>query len=515
MSVRSIRLILGDQLNINHSWFEKGDDGIIYVMAEQRSETDYTLHHAQKLIAVLSAMRRFAADLEARGHRLRYFRLGDADNPQNFPDTLATVVQEHKPARFEWQTPDEYRLQRIIAQAAEGFEREEGMEVREWGSEHFIAKAADFDPLMKNGKPPTMERFYRAMRGKTGILMSDGGPLGGRWNYDADNRSPLDDQADIIPPLRHPRDETALWDEIKAAGVRFFGNPNASAIAWPADRSQALEVLEHFLEHRLVDFGRYQDAMATGEPFLAHGLISFALNVKLISPMEVVEAAARRWERHAAVDPRLLASLEGFIRQVMGWREYMRQVYRVSMPGYERNNALSAKRNLPDWYWSGETDLNCLSQSIGQSLEHAYAHHIQRLMVTGNFAMLAGIDPDQVDQWDLGVYIDAFQWVEITNTRGMSQYADGGMVATKPYAASARYINRMSDYCKSCRFNPNKRHGGDACPFNSLYWHFLHRNRDVLGGNHRLAMPYKTWDRFGESERRAIIEYADDFLASL
>lgn len=508
-TVDHIRLVLGDQLNILHSWFSRVDDSVLYIMAEQRSETDYTLHHAQKLIGVISAMRAFASRLEQLGHRVHYVRLGDSNNRHNFSHNISDLIQLYRPLSFSWQQPDEYRLEHELEKFAASLAQESGMLTRKVSTEHFISSPEEFDPLMKDSKIPTMERFYRHMRKQTGYLMTDNAPMGGKWNYDSENRSPIKDRPSI-PPWPYPiRSEKNLWNDIRDAGVESFGTPHAKDFPWPENREQALAGLNKFLSKRLVNFGTYQDAMVDGEPYLYHSLISFALNIKLISPKEVIESALAKWQDAAGRDKRILASLEGFIRQILGWREYMRHVYRVSMPEYARLNYFDAHRSLPSWYWTGKTRMNCLVGAVSQSLENAYAHHIQRLMITGNFAMLAGIDPDEVDRWYLGIYIDAFEWVEITNTRGMSQYADGGMVATKPYAASASYINKMSDYCKGCAYNKKLRHGENACPFNALYWHFLHRNRNILKTNHRLAMPYRVWDRFERDEQDAILQYAD------
>lgn len=514
-TVREIRLVLGDQLNLNHSWFDEVDDSVLYFMAEQHSETDYTLHHAQKLIAVLSAMRDFASQLKARGHLLLYWDLDHGENRQNFRENLGAVVAQSQAKTLSWQRPDEWRLVQELGAIGAELARDRGVEARQVSSEHFLATAEDFLPLVKNAKPPRMETFYRRMRKKTGYLMNDAGPLGGTWNYDQANRKAFDQRIPVPEPWMDSRDESKLWATIRRRGVGSFGEPKAENFPWPKNRHQALQALERFIDHRLPRFGPFQDAMDHSEPYLFHSLISFALNTKMIHPAEVIEAALDRWEDEATDDPELLASLEGFVRQILGWREYMHNVYQWAMPGYEQLNHFGADRPLPAWYWTGDTKMHCLACSVGDSLKNAYAHHIQRLMVTGNFALMAGIDPDQVDQWYLGVYIDAFQWVEITNTRGMSQWADGGMVATKPYAASARYISSMSDYCSHCSYDQKKRHGTGACPFNSLYWHFVQRNGEALRGNHRMAMVYKSWERMDPDERKKTLAQADEYLSQL
>ncbi len=515
METRRIRLILGDQLNPQHSWFSSVDDKTLYVMAEQRSETDYVTHHAQKLIAVFSAMRVFAEELRNRGHRVEYIAINDDHNCHDFGKNLDRIVAEYHPEAIERQRCDEYRLETDLQAAFSDLSETHGLDTAAVDSEHFICADDEFDALMRSDKPPIMETFYRAMRRKTGVLMDGDEPLGGRWNFDKENRSPKRDSSELPLPPFESRDESELWNHIIASGVEHFGEPKADKTIWPVNREQALTYLNDFIHNRLPLFGKYQDAMLADQPWMYHSLISFSLNTKMLSPEEVIHRSISVWGDKATGDAVLLASLEGFVRQILGWREYMRQVYRIAMPDYEQMNALSAARDLPEWYWTGKTKMNCLSQVIGQSLNDAYAHHIQRLMISGNFALIAGVHPDQVDQWYLGVYIDAFQWVEITNTRGMSQYADGGLVATKPYAASASYIHRMSDYCGNCFYNHKLRHGEKACPFNSLYWDFMHRNRDVLSGNHRMAMMYRSWERFSSEEQKAILTQAAEYLNTM
>ena len=356
-----------------------------------------------------------------------------------------------------------------------------------------------------------MEFFYRDMRRKTGLLMDGKTPEGGQWNYDSENRKPAKGERHIPKPLAFQVD-AITQDVIDMVKVRFADHVgHIDNFGFAVTRADALEQQAHFLDHALPHFGDYQDAMLTGEPFMWHSILSPYINSGLLDPLELCRNVEARY-RQGLVP---LNAAEGFIRQVIGWREYVRGIYWLAGPGYVDRNALRATRPLPDFYWTGKTDMHCMAQAIGQTLEHAYAHHIQRLMITGNFALLAGIDPAQVHHWYLSVYADAYEWVELPNTLGMSQFADGGMLASKPYASSGAYINRMSDYCRSCRYDVKQRTGPDACPFNALYWDFIARNAALLRGNPRMAMPYKNWDRMSDADQSALRNDAAKFLETL
>jgi deoxyribodipyrimidine photolyase-related protein len=344
--------------------------------------------------------------------------------------------------------------------------------------------------------------------------MEDGKPKGGKWNYDRSNRNRYDGAVPLPPPKSFANDVGDIVETIEKCGVKTFGKIEPKRFAWPVNRAQALEQLEEFVDSRLPHFGTYQDSMTSESGSLFHSRLSFALNTKMLHPMEVIEAAVAASQRSpdAAAG---IEQVEGFVRQILGWREFVRGIYWAHMPGYETLNHLGHEAPLPTYYWTAKTRMHCMHRTIAQSLQHAYAHHIQRLMVTGNFALLAGIHPDEVDAWYLGVYIDAVQWVEIVNTRGMSQYADGGVVATKPYVSSANYLHKMSDYCNDCRYDPRKKTGEGACPFNCLYWDFLRRHRSLLEKNPRVAVMYRTWDRMKEDSRKALIEQSKDYRARL
>ncbi|WP_374349524.1 cryptochrome/photolyase family protein, partial [Chitinimonas sp.] len=378
-------------------------------------------------------------------------------------------------------------------------------------SVHFLADRQTLAAAFAS-RVPRMEQFYRRMRQQYGVLLeADGKPCGGRWNFDSDNRARWPGHPAVPPWPWAAHDVSALWQEIRSAGIATIGAPCASALAWPLTRKEARAGLAHFIAHALPDFGRFQDAMSSAAPTLFHSGLSFALNTKMLHPREVIAAALDAYQAGRAP----LASVEGFVRQILGWREYVRGVYWAHMPAYAQRNALGAHRPLPAWYWTGATRMACLRSAITQSLQTAYAHHIQRLMLTGNFALLAGCDPSEVDAWYLGIYIDAFEWVEMPNTRGMSQYADGGMVGSKPYAAGANYIQRQSDYCSGCAYQPKQRTGPAACPFNALYWDFLPRNEARLAGNPRLHIPLAAWHRIDPAEQAAIRAQAATTLANI
>lgn len=504
----TLRLILGDQLDPQHSWFGSVDDGIVYVLMEVRQETDYVLHHAQKILAIFAAMREHARQLREAGHRVRYVAIDDPSNRQSIPGNLEALMSHYSARRLEYQQPDEWRLDRQLAEwcAAQTFDTE-AVE-----SEHFYTARTEMAAVFAGRRHWLMEHFYRRMRRRHSVLMEEGGePAGGRWNYDHDNRKPWPGTPAAPADARPAHDHGALWASIEAAGVKSFGDPQARAFRWPLDRREALAALNHFIQHALPHFGDYEDAMSTQSPRLFHSLLSFALNTKMLRPQEVVQKAEAAWRAGQAP----LAAVEGFVRQILGWREYVRGIYWCHMPGYEERNALAHTTPLPRWFWDGDTRMNCLRQAVGQSLQTAHAHHIQRLMVIGNFALLAGLDPHAVHLWYLGVYIDAFEWVEAPNTVGMSQFADGGLIATKPYVSSAAYIARMSDYCRGCRYDHRARTGERACPFNALYWDFFARHETRLSQNARLVMPYRQLEKMKGPTLEAVRERAASLRARL
>ena len=502
------RLILGDQLNPAHSWFASVRDDVVYAMMEVRQETDYVHHHAQKIIAIFAGMRDLARQLRDAGHRVHYLAIDDADNRQSIPANLDALFASVGATGFEYQAPDEYRLDLQLATYAAALPFPAVMV----DSEHFLTGRDEAARIFEGRKQWLMEYFYRQMRQVHAVLVEKGGkPAGGQWNFDHDNRKPW--RGDPPEPLdtRVQHDHTALWQSIAAAGVDSIGRPDAANIVWPLNRAEALADLDNFIQHALPHFGDYQDAMSTKATRLFHSMLSFALNTKMLHPREVIAEAEDAWRAGHAP----LHAVEGFIRQILGWREYVRGVYWANMPGYGEHNVFGHTQALPSWFWDGKTKMNCLRHAVGQSLDDAHAHHIQRLMVIGNFALLAGLDPQQVHQWYLGIYVDAFEWVEMPNTLGMSQFADGGLLATKPYVSSAAYIDRMSDYCKGCHYDKKARLGERACPYNALYWDFFARNADRLAGNQRLGMVYRNLEKMDDEARAAFQDRAHDLRSRL
>lgn len=503
--MKKLRLILGDQLNHQHSWYQEKDDQTFYVLMEMQQELNYTTHHIQKVIAFFLAMRAFAEHLEKEGHQVIYLKLDDARNKQSLADNLSWLIKAEGISKFEYQLPDEYRLDKQL----QGYCEAISIDFEVFDTEHFLTTRNELSEFFKGKKQFLMESFYRNMRKKHHVLMDSGNPVGDKWNYDHENRNKMPEDTYVPQPKAFSRDVSEIVDLLKKEKVETIGNIQPNDFLWPVTRQEALELLDFFLKECLPYFGAYQDSMTTKGWSLFHSRISFAMNVKLISPEEVIRKTEDIWQQNREIP---LSAVEGFIRQILGWREYMRGIYWKFMPDYAKENFFQNDRKLPGWFWTGKTKMKCLSHAIGQSLDFAYAHHIQRLMVTGNFALLAGIDPDEVDQWYLGIYIDAIEWVEITNTRGMSQFADGGIVATKPYVSSANYMHKMSHYCSGCSYDHKKKLGEKACPFNSFYWDFLERNRKLLEKNPRMGMIYRVWDKNSAEQKNQIIEQAASYL---
>jgi deoxyribodipyrimidine photolyase-related protein len=507
--MKKIRLILGDQLNLQHSWFDTIDPSVVYAMMEVRQETDYVTHHIQKILGIFAAMRSFADSLREKGHQVAYIKINDDDNNQSIGLNLDSLIKKYDASGVSYLLPDEYRLDQTLKAYASNCQ----VPCNETDTEHFLCKRTELEEFFRGKKSYLMESFYRHMRKKHDILMDGDQPESGQWNHDASNRKSFPKQ--IAFPMRAERahDLSKLLEEIRRSGVTTIGTVDETRFRWPISRKEALSDLDYFCNELLHSYGQFQDAMHDGTHFGFHSLLSFALNIKLISPKEVIDLVIKKWESKKNSLP--FAGIEGFIRQILGWREYMRGIYWMQMPDYALVNALNHKKALPEWFWTGKTKMKCLHHAIRQSLETGYAHHIQRLMVTGNFALLAGVNPDEVDQWYLGIYVDAFEWVEITNTRGMSQFADGGIVGSKPYTSSANYINKMSNYCKSCHYDHKLKTGDRACPFNSLYWQFHARHRDLLEKNPRIGMVYRTWDKMSEEKQQAMKNQAETYLASI
>jgi deoxyribodipyrimidine photolyase-related protein len=480
--MKTLRLILGDQLNEQHSWFQEVDKNTIYLMAEMRQETDYVKHHIQKVVAYFLSMRNFSEVLQSKGHDVLYFKIADERNLHDLEKIIYECVEEHKITHFEYQLPDEYRLDEQLKNICSHLKTE----TKAFDTEHFYTSRTELTEFFEGKKMLLMENFYRMMRKKYHILMQGAQPEGNLWNFDKDNRLKYKGQVPIPNAVAFNQNIEEVLSEIQKANVATFGKIDSKNFNWPTSRKACLEQLDYFCTHLLKHFGDYEDAMHTDEKFLFHSRLSFAMNSKMLTPKEVIETVVDFY--HENEEDITISQVEGFVRQILGWREYVRGIYWKEMPNYAQMNILENHNKLPDFYWTGNTKMNCMQKALSQSLEEAYAHHIQRLMIIGNFSLLTQIHPDEVDAWYLGVYIDAIEWVELPNTRGMSQYADGGILATKPYVSSGSYINKMSNYCGSCHYNVKDKLGEKACPFNSLYWHFLDEKKEYFATNQRMAM---------------------------
>jgi deoxyribodipyrimidine photolyase-related protein len=506
--LRHLRFVLGDQLSHGLSALRGLDPSRdVVLMVEVRAETTYVRHHRQKIVFVLSAMRHFAQELRQTGVQVDYVRLDDPDNTGSFGGELTRAIERHRPDAVIVTEPGEWRVWQMM----QDWREELGVPLLIREDDRFLCTRDRFAAWAQGRKSLRMEFFYREMRRESGYLMCGAEPEGGQWNFDHDNRKTL--PPGERPPQRLRFEPDASTREVIDLVSRLHGDHfgDLEPFGWAVTRQDALRALDHFVADCLPRFGDFQDAMRTGEPFLYHAALSPYLNAGLLTARELCDAAQDAWQ--AGKVP--LNAVEGFIRQVIGWREYVRGIYWTRMPDYAQTNALAATRPLPVFYWTGETDMNCLRQCIADTRAHAYAHHIQRLMVTGNFALLAGLDPQAVEDWYLVVYADAYDWVELPNVHGMVLWADNGLLASKPYAASGAYIDRMSDYCGSCRYDVTAKTGPNACPFNYLYWDFLLRNEARLAGNHRLAMPYRTLAKMTQERRAAITADAAQFLDSL
>ena len=506
---KTFRLILGDQLNHKHSWFNSVNDSIVYVIIELEQETNYVKHHIQKVVGFFAAMRCFGDELKAKGHQVNYITLNESKKIGSLEAIIEHLIDTLKIEEFNYQLPDELRLDNQLKDICKKINIPSAI----FDTEHFYTERDELSIQFKDKKSYLMETFYRKLRKRFDILMDGDKPISGKWNYDKENRKKLPKDHTPFPPKVFKNDVSDIIKELEENEVDTFGEIEAKHLIWPINRKQSLALLKHFVNNCLPLFGQFQDAMDVNNWSIYHARLSFSINTKMLSPSEVVVAAIKKWKENE--DEIGLAQIEGFVRQILGWREYMRGVYWAEMPKFKTLNYFKHKNKLPDWYWTGDTKMQCLSKSIKQSLQYAYAHHIQRLMITGSFALLAGCHPNEVDDWYLGIYIDAIEWVEITNTRGMSQFADGGIVGTKPYCSSANYINKMSNYCSSCYYNPKERTGEKACPFNSLYWNFHYQQKDLLSKNPRIGMVYRNLDKMDKKVLTAILKQAKHYLKNI
>ncbi|WP_172839410.1 cryptochrome/photolyase family protein [Tateyamaria omphalii] len=494
-------LVLGDQLTDDVAALKAADKtSDVVVMAEVAEEGSYVPHHPKKIALILAAMRKFAARLRKDGWTVDYSELDDTENSQSICGELLRRAEQHGASEVIATRPGEYRLIAALEDCP--------LKVTLLEDDRFIASHKEFEEWAEGRKALRMEYFYRDMRRKTGLMMEGDTPAGDKWNYDHDNRKPAPDDVDFGGPMQFAPDETveAVLDLVERRFGNHFGDLRPFWFA--TDQGQARRALAHFVKHALPKFGDFQDAMLAENRFLYHAVVGLYINIGLLDPLEVCQAVEQAWKDGDAP----INAAEGFIRQIIGWREYVRGIYFHEGPDYPRRNGLNHQRKLPEFYWGGETNMRCISKAVEQTGAEAYAHHIQRLMVTGNFALLAGLDPAEVSEWYLAVYADAFEWVEAPNVVGMSLFADGGVIASKPYVSSGAYINRMSDYCKGCHYKVSVKTGEGACPFNLLYWHFLDRHRDRFSNNARMGNMYRTWDRMDADRRETVLREAEAFL---
>jgi deoxyribodipyrimidine photolyase-related protein len=498
MPVRNLLVILGDQLDRDSPLFPNFDPRVDRIwMAEVWEESTHVWSHKARIAVFLSGMRHFRDDLRARGWTVEYREIDS--HPTSLATELKQAIERLHPQRVRMVEAGDHRVALAIREACHDIEIVDDT--------HFLCTIEEFRRHAEGRKQLRMEFFYREIRRRCKVLMDGKNPVGGEWNYDSENRGSFGKGGPGLVPAPASLVADGITCEVLARVNELFASHPGKLehFDWPVTPSQAEEALQDFLDHRLQSFGEYQDAMWTGQPFLYHARLSVALNLKLINPRHVITSAEERYRKGKAP----LASVEGFIRQILGWREYIRGLYWLYMPGYAEKNELAAHHPLPGFYWTAQTEMHCLRTVIEQTLDYGYAHHIQRLMVTGLFALMFGVQPRQVHEWYLAAYVDAVEWVELPNTLGMSQFADGGITASKPYVATGKYIQRMSNYCAGCRYDPAESTGEKACPFTTLYWDFLMRHEKRLRANQRMTMQIRNLDRISSEKKTAILMQAD------
>ncbi|NYS59524.1 cryptochrome/photolyase family protein [Vreelandella salicampi] len=499
-------ILLGDQLTLSLPTLRQAPENAVVALCEVASEAHYVPHHIHKIGVFLAAMRHFAQTLRDKGFTVHYSALDDPDNTHTLISEAERLASAYDCNHIQAVRPGEWRLWQAMQNR-----QDTALPWQLFEDDRFFTTPEDFAQWAKGRKQLRLEYFYREQRKRSGLLMEHGEPAGGQWNFDHDNREPLPETFESPRPPQHQQD--ALTREALAVAQQHFGHHMGTleTFNWPVTRRQALVDMRHFLDHCLPDFGRYQDAISDTDPFLFHSRLAVAMNIGLLSPREVCKAAETCYYTGSAP----INAVEGFIRQILGWREYVRGLYWTQMPNYKRENRLGFTRDLPAFYWDGNTDMRCLQRAIEMTIDNSYAHHIQRLMVTGNFALLCGVKPEALCDWYLAVYADACEWVELPNTLGMVLHADGGLMGSKPYCASGKYIDKMSDHCQHCRYSPKQVTGAKACPLNSLYWHFLETHENKLSQNPRMKLIYGSLARMKTEKRDAMRQQAQAFLAKL
>ena len=504
----ALRLLFADQLSMTLSALEDCDrNSDIILMCEIISEVTYVKHHKKKIAFLFSAMRHFSLELLSAGYNVRYVKLDDPRNTGSFKSEVTRHLSNEKMDNIVITSPSEYRLFEEIKSWQNSF----SVPITILPDTRFLCSNEEFETWCKGRKQIRMEYFYRDMRKRYNVLMDIDEPIGGQWNYDSENRKPPKEGLNI--PATYKSKIDSLTQEVLELVSNNFNNHfgDLEPFHYAVTRTEAKAALMRFIEERLMYFGDYQDAMVEGEPWMYHAHVGLYLNCGLLTPLECVRAAEMAYFQGKAP----INAVEGFIRQIIGWREYVKGIYWNKMPSYAEENYLNASAPLPEFYWTADTEMNCIKQCIIETRKNAYAHHIQRLMVLGNFALIAGLSPKAVNEWFLIVYADAYEWVELPNVSGMVLFADGGFLASKPYAAGGSYINKMSNYCKNCRYKVSVKNGTEACPFNYLYWDFLARNREKLAKNPRVGMMYRTYDRMAETKKKAIQQDSRHFLNSI
>ncbi len=506
--MKTLRVLFLDQLSHNISslrGLNVCDDTIF--LCESLADFTNVKHHKKKIAFIVTAARHFCIELKKRGFKVVYKLLEKDYQPKTYSLEIEQLVKNNHFDQIVVTHPSEYRQLQEVQQ----WEQKFNIPLKILEDTRFLCTHEEFKKFAANKKTLRMEFFYREMRQKYNILMRQNEPCGGKWNYDSENRKSPRKDLNVPKILSFEIDDIAkdALSMVKNLFPSHFGDLEPFYFA--KNRNEALQVLDHFIKYRLFSYGDYQDAMVENEPWMFHSHLSFYINCGLIDPLECVSRVEEAYNHGLAP----LNAVEGYIRQIIGWREYVRGIYWLKMPSYESMNFFNANRSLPDLYWSGDTPMNCMKQCVLETKKHAYAHHIQRLMVLGNFALIAGISPDEVNNWYHIVYADAYQWVELPNVTGMILFADGGFLASKPYAAGGAYINKMSDYCKNCSFKVSVKTGQGACPFNYLYWDFLQRNRDKLSSNHRIGMMYRTYDKMSDDKKIDIRESARNFFETI
>ena len=504
-AIRNLCLVFGDQLDQQSNLFTDFDpQQDLLWMAEVSDESTNPQSSKQRTVLFLAAMRHFAQWIERQDRPLIYYPITQQFG--SFADALLQTLQDYSVQQIRFVLPGDYR----VLQSLQNFCKQQQIELVVLPDSHFIAEQGEFQNWANNRQQLRMEYWYRQLRKRCNILMNNGKPEGGKWNYDADNRKAFGKAGPPQIPIPCDFLEDDIIQRVRKDVEQYLPNlaGNLPRFFWPVNRQLALQALQDFIDQRLPTFGDYQDAMWKGEPWLFHSRISMAINLKLLHPMEVIQAAENAYRQGRAP----LNAVEGFIRQILGWREYVRGIYWLQREQWTEFNALDNQRDLPQMYWDGKTQMNCMQQSLKQVLDYGYGHHIQRLMVTGLYALLAEVNPQQIEAWYLAMYVDAVAWVEVPNTLGMSQFADGGILASKPYIASGNYIKKMSNYCDGCAFNPKNASGDKACPMTTLYWHFIYRHQDWLQEHPRLAMQVKHWHNKSSEEQAEILQKAEQIF---